>query len=425
MMKYKTEAFDLWLNLSQIAYEPVIRGRFDFEGRIDSDILKQAITLSMDTIPLIACCFDDSAGRPRWTEKGLTARDMVWEYEAENDIDGQIKRLMFTEMNFAEGPQLKVFLVRRSDGDTLCMIMSHIICDAGGFKQYLYLLSELYTALSNNTPVPVYPFHTRGTKPLFAEVNLKDKIRILRSEFEALPSNPPKKAFVDFQKNSGEPHMEIRYISKENFARLKRFATTNNFTVNDVFMTLLARAFCADADLVDPDVGKVKIPCTMDIRRFIPDGMNYGITNHTVHCNCMFSFNPEDSLTDAVNQISRQMQWYKDEKNALKSAMLWELAVRFLPYGFLKRNFRAFIGQPPLSFTNLGVLDQNRMCFGDLAMKDAYLTASPTSFPLLVLSASTYDDRCTISVNFYGSDREAKQKGAILDGVCAGIEMIP
>jgi NRPS condensation-like uncharacterized protein len=425
MMKYKTEAFDMWLNLSQIAYEPVIRCRFDFEERVDLDMLTQAVALSMDTIPLIACCFDDSGGRPRWTEKGFTAQDMVWECEAEDDIDGQIKRLLFTEMNFAEGPQLKVFLVRRSDGDTLCVIISHIICDAGGFKHYLYLLSELYTALNNNTPVPVYPFYLRGTKPLFTDVKLKEKIHILRSEHKALPSNSKKKTFVDFQKNSGEPHLEIRHISKENFARLKRFAKTNNFTVNDVFMTLLARAFCADADLADIDVEQVKIPCTIDLRRFIPDGVNYGITNYTANCICTFSFKSEDSLADAVNQISKQMQWYKDGKNILKSVILWELAVRFLSYGFLKRNFRAFFRQTPLAFSNVGTLDQNRLRFGDLAVKDAYLTGSPTSGPLLVFSVSTYDDRCTISVSFYGSDSDAKQKGAILDGVCAGIETLP
>jgi NRPS condensation-like uncharacterized protein len=419
-VKYKTEAFDIWYNLCQISYEPLVRCRLDFEGRLDPDVLTQAVTLSMRTIPLIGCCFDDSANRPRWVEKGFTGKDMVRVYEADNDVDKQIANLLFSSIDFAREPQVKIFLVRRADGDTLCAVISHLVCDAAGFKQYLYLLSELYTVLKNDKPVPAYPFHPRGTRALFTDIKLLEKMRLLcfgySEVFDPIEKEQPD---VSFGKSNPEPYKETRKIAKEDFARLKSFAKAHGATVNDSMMALYARAFC-----VHTGTKKVTVPSSIDLRRFISPGVNYGITNYSSNCLCHISFGSDDSLVDTLQQISEQMQRHKATNSILQAVLTWELAVRFLPYFFLKRIFSRFLTGVQLVFTNLGILEQSLLCFDNLPIKNAYLTAATTPMPFLLLNASTYDDCCTLSCSFYGSDRAEKWVNALLDHMCAEIEAL-
>jgi NRPS condensation-like uncharacterized protein len=75
--KYKVEMFDIWQYLCKTVYEPLIRCRIDFSSRIDEKLLKKAVTLSFDAIPLINSCFDGMSFRPRWIGKKFTGDDII------------------------------------------------------------------------------------------------------------------------------------------------------------------------------------------------------------------------------------------------------------------------------------------------------------------------------------------------------------
>ena len=412
-MKHKVEAFDIWQNMCQAIYEPLIRCRIDFEGHIDTGTLKQAVTSSIQAVPLIGCCFDDSQNRPRWVEKNFSGEDMVAVVEADDDANEQIARLFSSGIDFAKEPQLKIFLVRKNTGDTLCVIISHIVCDGMGFKEYLYVLSNLYTKLKHNESIAYPMLYARGIKPLFGKVTLKEKIRILLSRFDAYdPANQKEQQGVSFDETNREPRMETRNIPTVEFARLKIFAKSNNATVNDILMAMFARAFCKNSG-----TGKIMLPSTIDLRKFIPTGTNYGVSNYASNCMCHISVKSEDSLADTLRQVSNQMRTHKAGNSILKSVLLWDMAVRFLPYGFLKRNFTKIVPFPKISFSNLGVIDEALLCFDRAPIESAYLTASVKSDPYLQITASTCHGRCTLSCNFYGSNHDKEWVDRILDDI--------
>jgi NRPS condensation-like uncharacterized protein len=139
---------------------------------------------------------------------------------------------------------------------------------------------------------------------------------------------------------------------------------------------------------------------------------------------CRISFSKDDSLADTVQQVSRQMQVYKTGNNILKSPLSWELAVRFTPYASLKRNFINSVSIPPVYFSNLGVLDRNLLCFGNSVIKDAYLAAAINAAPHLLLNASTFDNRCTLTCYFYGSERDQQWVITFLGHLAADIEAL-
>lgn len=419
-MKYKVEAFDIWQYLCKIIYEPLIRCRIDFAGHIDLDILKKAVTLSMNTIPLIGCCFNESPMRLRWAEKNFTCEDIVRVVEADTDVNEQIRHLFSSGIDFTQEPQLKINLIRGTDRDTFCAIISHIVCDGAGFKQYLYLLCELYTKLKNHETISSSTFYPRGIQPLFAGVKLREKISILRSRYDAYDSaNKKEQKGVSFSESNPEPYMETRVISKENFERLKSFVKRNHATMNDILMALFAKAFCKNTD-----TKRIMLSATMDLRKFISPGENFGISNFSSNCMCHFTAAEHDLLTDTLKQVSEQMKLHKSGKNILKSVLLWNFLVHLLPYCLLKRYFTKIVTLPIISFTNLGILDKSLLCFDNSVVKSAYLTASIKPSPYFQIAASTYNDCCILSCNFYGSSDDKKWVDGLLDDILAEIETL-
>ncbi|MDR1060930.1 MAG: WS/DGAT domain-containing protein [Clostridiales bacterium] len=418
-MKYKAEIFDIWQNLWKTVYEPLIRCRIDFAGRVDLRVLKRAVDLSIQTIPLMACCFSDSRNRPRWVEKNFTSEDMVRVFEADgaDDADEQAARLFSADFDASKEPQLKILLVRRARGDSICAIVSHIVCDGVGVKEYLYLLAGLYAALEAGGPVSIPPFLPRGLQPLFKGVKLGEKMRMLRSKHETHGfANNKEQQGAGFDKNSREPRMETRRVSGEDFEALKSRAKTSGATVNDILMALYARAFCKNAG-----AEKIMLPSTMDLRKFMPAGESFGIGNCAGICMCHISVRAGDSLADTLSQVSGQMRRHKAGNAILKSVLLWGLAVRFLPYASLKRNFTKIVAMPLINYTNIGIIDRDLLRFGNLPVENAYMASPVKPGPYLQITASTYDGRCTLSCNFFGSGADAKWANALLDDMLAEI----
>jgi NRPS condensation-like uncharacterized protein len=295
-----------------------------------------------------------------------------------------------------------------------------MVCDGIGLKQYLYLLGGPYTALESGGPIPSHPFYPRGYRPLFRGIKLKEKMRILFSEYEVSGSaNRKRQPGVSFDKNSREPHMETRRMSKEHFEGLRSFAKANGATVNDILMALYARAFCKNAG-----VEKIMLPSTMDLRKFMPEGAKFGISNYASACMCHISVQAGDSLADTLGQVSEQMRAHKAGNEILKSVLLWNLAVRFFPYAYLKRNFAKSVTIHMILYSNFGVLEQSLLRFGNLPIENAYLTASVKPAPYMQINASTYNGRCTLCCDFYGSDADEKWVNTLLDDICAEVEAI-
>jgi NRPS condensation-like uncharacterized protein len=276
----------------------------------------------------------------------------------------------------------------------------------------------LYTALEKNEPVPDRPFYTRGTKPLFTGMKLGEKIRILRSKYKDPPDlvSMDEQRGISFDKNCRDPHIALRTIPQEDLARLKGFAKARDATINDMLMALYTYALCRHTDM-----RYVKLPSTMDLRKFIPAGVNYGISNYSSTYRCYVSYKPGDVLTDILQQVSKQMQAYKTGNTILSYALSWGVSSRLISYASLKRHFLGDSSGAQITFTNLGILDQGMLCFGDSAIKHAYMTSVMNSAPPLLLNVSTFDNRCTLSCNFYGSSKDKEFVNTLLDYMCTEI----
>jgi len=94
--------------------------------------------------------------------------------------------------------------------------------------------------------------------------------------------------------------------------------------------------------------------------------------------------------------------------------MMLDLVFHALPFRTLQKIFPKIFTIPVISFSNLGIIDQYRLCFGDVKMKDAYLTAAVKKVPYFQLTASTFEDGCTLSANLYGTVQDRKKTEQVL-----------
>jgi NRPS condensation-like uncharacterized protein len=156
----------------------------------------------------------------------------------------------------------------------------------------------------------------------------------------------------------------------------------------------------------------------MNLRKYIPAAA-YGIGNLSTNCMCNIAIQAQDLFTDTLMQVSEQMQRHKANKDILKSVMLWNLIVHIVPFPFLKRQYAKVVKQPVVSFTNLGIINNESLHFEDAVIADVYLTASIKPSPFFQLTVSTYNDRCTLSCNIYGDDGDKKWVDRFLADVCS------
>ena len=411
-MRYRAEAFDVWQYLCGMTYDPLIRCRIDFAGRIDEETLGRAITVSLGTIPMMGCCFDGSGRRPYWVDKGFSGADMVRVIPVQGDVETEILAAYAERIDISREPQLKMNIARGPEGDTVCAIVSHLVCDTTGFKQYLHLVADIYTALTHGQQPPAPYRDPRSTKPLYTQTGLLEKIRLLRTPEPVHPYSITDQCGLDFHMGESETFMEYRTLSPDIFLSFKAFAKKYGATVNDALMALFARGFCRESGTTH-----IAFTSTIDWRRFIPPGVPYGITNYAGNCSCGISVEPDDTLETTLTQVSQQMQVYKTGKFSLRGAIGWDFAHRFLSYTYLKKKYATFLAMSPVAFTNLGILDAADLNFDNISIHSASLTASIKPRPYLQLTASTFEGSCTLSCNIYGSDKEKEFVDSMLDDI--------
>lgn len=406
--KIKAEAFDIMQYFYGNVHDPQIHCLICFSGHVDENALKRAVALSQEALPLLRCCFVVEAGRPYWKVQDFTAEDIVHVIEAGPDAEAQKERMLAATIDIAGEPQLKIFIVRERDCDTLCLIINHMVCDGTGFKEYLYLLSELYNGcLEDPDYRPVLDFLPRNAGQLWAGFGLLKKLAIFLSKFDL---STPKRDFADYlQGDNNNPFLLTCRIPGDKFLNVVGYAKKNGVTVNDMIFTAYIRVLRRETGN-----DTVVIPCPVDLRKYLPTGRKHGICNLTGNYICKVTLSDHESFETTLAKVAGQINRQKSSANCLKPVMLLELAFRILPFATLRKKFNEVFTVPMISFTNLGIIDKKLLTFGDTAIVDAYMTGAIKYVPYFQIAASTYNNSCTLSSNLHGTARDREFTGRFL-----------
>lgn len=327
---------------------------------------------------------------------GFTGNDIV----SVAEFGGGEKRLdslLSSSIDIGHEPQLRIYIARERDADTLCILVNHMVCDGAGFKEYLCLLAGLYTdCLAGKDAQIKLKAYRRGFWPLFDRLTCKQKIKTVFSNYDLSKQKIYPRLPLEGDKR--HPFLVTHRIPKENMRLIKAYAKDKGATLNDMFLAAYIR-------LLGRKTGESRIvlPCPVDLRKYAPAGWKHGICNLTSNLICDVSIAAKDTFNDTIKKVSGQMREQKSGYGCLKPLINMELVFNLLPFKVLQKNFSRVFSIPVVSYSNLGIVDLDSFRFGDANIRDAYLTAAVKYAPYFQVSVSTFDGCSTFSCNFHGT----------------------
>lgn len=406
---YPVEAWDVLQSLFQerSINDHTLHFMASFSGKLDSDRLKKAAELSADAFPLIRCSFSSAGRRPRWEEQDFAADELV-RYRETGNAEEEAGWFLCARIDASAGPQVRFGVFRSGGKDTLAVLMNHMLCDAAGFKEYLYLLCGIYTALEQHAEICPAGSGSRRIGQLLKGFSARDKVKILTSRNDMLTHDP---AGFDLEGDPANPFIEKRVIPREAFLNLISYAKSRRATVNDAMLAAYLRVLYRRFGRT------VAVPSTVDLRKYLPGRRAEGFCNLCTNLTCDIGPELGGSFGETLDRVKRAMDREKASIACLKSLLLLEKGFDVLPYRTAEGILGKVFSNARIAFTNIGVLDRDRLSFGSAEIVEAYMTGSIKYSPYFQLAISTYGDQAVLSVNLYGTLSDRKKISAFLDDI--------
>ena len=215
-------------------------------------------------------------------------------------------------------------------------------------------------------------------------------------------------------RNKKKSYVIEKMIPKEVMGNVHAAAKKQGATLNDVFLTAYARALSKMLK-----ISKVNIPCTVDLRKYAKD--KSGIANLTGTYNLNVKIKPGESFGDTLSKVSANMKKQKKTYNDIVGPML-------LVSKFEKSTLEKFLklyGNMDTSaftdYTNLGVLDDKRLVFDGVTVKNAVGYSGLNKAPCFQIAISSFKGETSVSCLFQCSEAAKKDADQLMEYVVSEI----
>ena len=404
-------AFELMQYFYGTVHEPLIHVDLQFDGTLDGQTLIHAVTASIAYVPLLECVFSPAPLRPRWVSRGFTGADLVFtEAVGDAELEVRTNAILTRVLSVETDPPLRLTLLRAASGDRLCVVMSHLVCDGAGLKQYLMLLCNLYNRLLSGLALPPARQTIRSAQLLFRHMRWTERLSLWFTRYDSLQQSESLR--VPYVGDPTRPLIRTRPLPPDSLAALKQYAHARHATVNDVLLAAYARALAKATG-----ESRVSLPCPVDLRKYLDEGDALSICNLTTNYVVAVDIENDAPFADTLHAVSSQISEQKASNACLKSVLLVDFAFRWIPFGWMKRLFPKLFTIPVTSYTNLGVLDAEHLRFGEASMTGALLTGAIKYSPYLQISVSSFQQTLTLSCNLYGTAQDGAAADAMLESV--------
>jgi NRPS condensation-like uncharacterized protein len=398
-----------------------LRGAIFFQGCLDRAALKKAIFLSMAIVPLLGSRFVSRRFRPYWEKAGpFRAAEIITFVETTN-LETAMGSFLTGKTEELTGPQIKARLIRCSGRDTLCIVMNHMVGDGAGFKEYLYLLAELYTrqaagnkSTGNKTPANgtlgkatpgnldhlAYPNGSRDSAQIYRQLDFCSRLRLFFLPNEPLHNDND--IYFPLSQETGRP---LPYLLRHPLPAgwlpgLMAYGREQGVTVNDIVLAAFYRALYQVVRV--PAGDSLTIPVMVDLRRYLPGKKAGGLCNLSSMLMCNIGEEIGATLAETIRKVNRAMQAKKNGFPGLHGLATLNLLFTLFPFPVVRRIIKRGYKNPLIGITNIGVIDSGRLRFGDIPVADAFVTGSLKYSPYFQLALSSFGRTLTFCIGQYG-----------------------
>jgi NRPS condensation-like uncharacterized protein len=408
MTQIKAQPFDCMQYMYSEVQVPLIRCCLHFDRMLDEKRLRQSLKILMNNNPILQCKL--SVKKRQWIKMQWEINRYLQVIDCQHDWEMNLQHALLYSLKKDE-PPLKLFLIHHDGIDTLCITVSHMICDGRGFIQLLYQLADCYRNLEWNDcktfDLREYE-QSRSFKQITKDMSTFEKLHIARKK--GLISSKDTLVPIPLEAGQSSDYIVKKCINQEQLQKIIAFAKAHKAGLNDMIMTAYARALYREYGWTT-----VNLPCPVDLRRFLKKNDNIGICNLTGNYFCSVKIELKDHFTDTLQQVSSQMQDQKKDNICLGGPILLHFLYRFLPYRILRKIFYKASPIPVTSYTNLGILDDKKLDFGSSIVEDAYIVTAKKKPPYYQLSISTFKNKCMLTSCFCGTRINFEKINRLMD----------
>lgn len=380
---HKGTALDLIQTAYMESHVPLVYCYMELDTAIDVNRLKRAVSRTTEVIPQILC--------------GYNGTKNAWfpaKYDG-NPIDNIISEKNCSEdliWDLRTGPQLKMNVYHQGACDRLQIAMSHILTDGAGFQQYLTLLCKFY---NNQDLQAVSEGNSRSVIPLLFHTAIQ---RLPHISKHAHKGGVP--VILPVEQGQALLHSLKVTLSEEQLKMVHEKAKNLHVTLNDVFMASYAyalKSFTSQNEII--------LPCPADLRKFDVQNGTLTVANMTGKYLCPISLAKDDGLKEITLAVHQEMERQKSHYDCFRFIPFLQILHVILPVNLLRHITKVFYSVEPISYTNMGTVDEN-IFFEGTTIKECYLCGTYRQAPSFQVSISTYKNVCTLAVNMCGTEKQ-------------------
>ena len=407
-VRHPAPAFDVFNVYFERIYDPTMHVVFTLDGEVDAEAMREATMRLVASDPYLRSRYAEVDGRPVWEE----IPEELWDGAFVQVPAGDDEPLTTPPppLDVRSGPQVRVNLYRREEGDIVAVTCHHGFCDATGA---LTLARDLFAVYRGIVDDPGFRPPSRAPY----ERNT-DRVLALYSEEERRQALAEEEPFVDRWRfpiertGRGTPRVARRTLAPERLGRIKTFGREHGATVNDVLIGAFFLAFQKIRD--DPsDRGAPRSFLTSaDLRRKYPGLYDDALlTNLSIAYEATLSAGEGAQLPEIVGPVTAITARKKSGSLGLATILFYEEimaggipAVRTFFDQMIER-YGASGHKNPV-FSNLGVFDPGDYLpvpgkdGATLGIRDIqYLPCVCWPYGFLMI-ASTFRDRLTLGTAY-------------------------
>lgn len=386
MTTYDGEPLNILHTIGLDVLYPVVRVELRFGGQLDRTRFETALKAVSAVVPELLCRYE--VENNQWIQVTDQVSDLILDDVSEIDAHAARWDLM-------KEPQLRVYWNEQDGHTVLTFYISHILTDGAGSKQLLYLIANAYT---------------NGAEAVSGIKNLQDvawleQLIKERPQSASRQTDHPAKPLLLPRLNSDGP---VKYqvgrvtLSTQETARLIEATHVAGVTVNDVVMASFGRVMQQFAG--NPTLA---LACPTDMRQF----NNFSehtvqIANMTSRYNISMDADIDLPLVDLIQQFHEEMQVRKDQRQCFDSVASLLSEYHTEPVAKLQQAAEDNYHIREIAYTNFGVMDAQRLQFGDISLDDLVITGGFRRAPMYQIAAGTFNGQLTLAFNMQGSETE-------------------
>ena len=399
------------------------------ESRIDFDKLLRAAKLSVEEEPVLGCRFIEG-DPPYWKRIKDFDEERLCSIEETDNPERAVKHFSGSPLDMDKDLNVKIKLIRAEGYDTICIKINHACCDGAGAKEYIQLLSKIYSFIDRENDSYIPNPRIGGRKD---QDKLFDALGIKHSASGWNPLTDAPRTVWRFPWKHGSRLNTTRFkicrLPQEQLDILLEYSKSKGATVNDLILTALYRSMF---EFSKPPYGvPMDISTTIDLRRYIPDQKAEAIRNFSGGFRTGIARKVDESFEGTLFRVVHATKKIKEGLPGLQNAKGGEF-VETLNFPMINAFFKilsqdsVFMSQIPfsisnmycgLALSNLAYLSRPLLKFGENVVTDAYVLPPVVRAPGLLILACTYNGTLILSFGYYKGSLRQKDAERLLNKI--------